>query len=587
MIQILLISLILGGTDPGIIKTSELKPGMKGYGLTVFSGTKPVKFDVEVISVMPKSMLNQDLILVRCSHPILKHAGVIAGMSGSPIYIKGKFAGGLGYGYGFSKDPIALLTPAEDIIKTIKRPLRNVDVWGMKTASRSDYFGKNKTLTARKFAKASANASNSVIPLQMAMSVSGINTSAFAKLFPGINSLGPVMPGATSPKNIKSPGYVPGGAVGIWLINGDINMQAIGTVTHIIGNRIAVFSHPFLTMGETRLPAGHAYIHTVIARQSSSMKLGSMLKTSGSLIKDEQATVVIDKSMDSGFVPMKVNVSSRGESFNYNFRLARNRFITPNFINGIVRVALRRSQQNMTDLTYTIDYQIKIKGLKTLKFTDYMSSSRGIALGYASWNGLANTMALRGEAAMSLLMGNPWKRLSIESVSVKAMVVTGLNNSTIRALKVSSPVVYTNRPFKVNVVMKPEVGSEYTRSFTMKLPENFKGSRIWLEVTSGRQTSVDEANPKNLTQLVDYITKTMDSHNLVLTIKTPDPSIGINGKMIRNIPLSVLDSLSPSTTNRKRLVRQVQLRKTLRLPEIVSGKSVIQLNVKTADNEAR
>lgn len=580
-----MMTVLLSATPSGILKTSELKPGMKGYGLTVFAGTKPVKFDVEVISVMPKAMLSQDLILVRCKHPVLKHAGVIAGMSGSPIYINGKFAGGLGYGYGFSKDPIAMLTPAEDIVKTIKRPLRGVNPWGMKKSqSVASYFGKTRAASAAMFA--ARIKTGSIVPLQMALSVSGMTPGVFAALFPTFAKLGPVMPAGTV-ANAVVKDYEPGGAVGIWLVRGDINLQAIGTVTHIIGKRIAVFSHPFLTMGETLLPAGHAFIHTVIARQSSSMKLGALLKPSGALIKDEQATVVIDKSMNPGAIPMTVEVASKGEKFKYNFEIAQNRFLTPNYINGIVRIALARSQQNLTDLTYTINYEFKMKGLKSITFTDYFSSSRGLSLGYAFWGGLANAYALRGEIAMNLLMNNPWKRMAVESVKVKAMVVTGLNSYRIKSVKTSAPLVRVGKAFRVDVTLKPEVGEEIQKSFSVTLPDSFRGNRIWIQVTGGREMSIDEANPENIDQLVNYISKSLDSHNLVLTIKTPSPAIGIDGKMVRHVPLSVLDTLVRTSDSEKPPVMQTQMSKTLRIPEIVMGRTIIETTVKQSENEAR
>ena len=72
---------------------SEIKPGMKGYGLTVFSGTQPEKFDIEVISTIRNFLPNQDLILVKTVHPRLQAARIVAGMSGSPIYLNGKMIG--------------------------------------------------------------------------------------------------------------------------------------------------------------------------------------------------------------------------------------------------------------------------------------------------------------------------------------------------------------------------------------------------------------------------------------------------------------------------------------------------------------
>src|SRR3989337_147369 len=89
----------------GIMPVSEIKPGMKGYGKTVFKGTTIEKFDVEVIDVLKKSMPGQDMILVKISGHNLEFSGVIAGMSGSPIYIDDKIIGALAYAWSFSKEP--------------------------------------------------------------------------------------------------------------------------------------------------------------------------------------------------------------------------------------------------------------------------------------------------------------------------------------------------------------------------------------------------------------------------------------------------------------------------------------------------
>src|SRR5215471_6671289 len=107
-----------------IIPISEIRAGMKGYGLTVFQGLKPERFDIRVISVLHNFLPKQDIILVQSDDPRLLHSGIVAGMSGSPIYIEGRLAGALAYGWHFAKDPIAGVTPIEAMEKELKRPLR-------------------------------------------------------------------------------------------------------------------------------------------------------------------------------------------------------------------------------------------------------------------------------------------------------------------------------------------------------------------------------------------------------------------------------------------------------------------------------
>ena len=111
---------------PGIITPDEIRPGMKGYGLTVFKGTEPEKFDVVVEDVVHNFMLKQDIILIRCIHPVTDKAGVIGGMSGSPIYISGKLAGALAYGWSFSKEALAgVSSDFINAINTGQNPVSN------------------------------------------------------------------------------------------------------------------------------------------------------------------------------------------------------------------------------------------------------------------------------------------------------------------------------------------------------------------------------------------------------------------------------------------------------------------------------
>ena len=495
------LSLLLTQPAPtGILKTSELKPGMKGYGLTVFSGETPVKFDVEVISVMRRAMLDQDLILVRCSHPILEHAGVIAGMSGSPIYINGKFAGGLGYGYAFAKDPIAMLTPAEDIVNTTRRPVQNLDVWGRPVTQSADAWTQRvrNSLVAANNPLVRSQGESLIRPLGVALSVSGVPSGQFAELFPLLSNLGPAAPSGAGTDDGVVRKYQPGGPVAIWLVSGDINVAAIGTVTYVEGDRVAVFSHPFLSMGEMRLPAGHATIHTVIARASNSMKLGTFTTPRGSLIKDEQATVVLDQAADPGFLPVTVSMVVPGEKTKtYNFKVARHRLVSANLAASLVRVAMSRLAANASDVTFTVDHEFQMEGMAPIRFSDSFSSTQGINLSFPSvWGNWGNTS--RGEIALQLLLNNPFTRLALSSVNVKVNVTNGLNQYTVRKVDVASPLVLPGREFAVMVTLKPLLGPEIRRQVMMKLPKEFSGTRVTLEVTAGRDTPIEAAEPKEL-----------------------------------------------------------------------------------------
>src|SRR6187401_1440571 len=111
----------------------DIKPGMKGYGLTVFQGTKPERFDVEVIDVLKNFRPKQDLILVKTKHPRLEITKVVAGMSGSPIYLNDKMIGAYAYGWSFGAEPVAGVTPIRLMLDELALPLPgSIDGWPLK-----------------------------------------------------------------------------------------------------------------------------------------------------------------------------------------------------------------------------------------------------------------------------------------------------------------------------------------------------------------------------------------------------------------------------------------------------------------------
>jgi hypothetical protein len=117
-------------TRADVMPLSQIRPKMKGYGLTVFEGTKPERFDIEVIDVLKRFMPKQDLILIKANHPRLDVAKVVAGMSGSPIFIDGKMIGAYAYGWTFAREPVAGVTPIENMLSEIDRPLpRSIYGW--------------------------------------------------------------------------------------------------------------------------------------------------------------------------------------------------------------------------------------------------------------------------------------------------------------------------------------------------------------------------------------------------------------------------------------------------------------------------
>src|SRR5688572_25709837 len=137
---------------------------MRGYGLTVFRGTQPERFDVTVIDVLHNFRPDQDLILVRTDHPILDHASTVAGMSGSPIYLDNRLAGAYAYGWPFGKDPVAGVTPIGVMLQEMARPYRPEAFPGLRPLQPIPVAPATKVRPARPGARPSPRASRSAPP---------------------------------------------------------------------------------------------------------------------------------------------------------------------------------------------------------------------------------------------------------------------------------------------------------------------------------------------------------------------------------------------------------------------------------------
>src|SRR5579862_5545145 len=117
---VLLSGCLFGQANPKIFPLSEVHPGLKGVGRTIFEGDKIDEFQVEILGVLKNALApKRDLILGRLSGGPLANTGVISGMSGSPVYVEGKLVGAVSRAFPLSKGAIAGITPIEQMLTVV------------------------------------------------------------------------------------------------------------------------------------------------------------------------------------------------------------------------------------------------------------------------------------------------------------------------------------------------------------------------------------------------------------------------------------------------------------------------------------
>jgi len=326
---------------------SDVIAGMKGFGTTVFEGSRPDTFTVEVIGIRKGLAPGQDIILAKLGGKRIEETGVISGMSGSPVYIDGRLLGAVAYNMGgaFSKEPICGITPIRSMLNPPKTGF-------------SDVYIKEEIPIPVTFSNISDAAyslfKEEIKRLGLQVGVWG-NTSKFP-----ISNL-------QSPISKQSEQFVPGSPIGVLLVSGDARIGGVGTVTHVEGDRIYAFGHRFMALGEVKLPITTAYIHTVAPSYLTSFKLAEIGNIAGCMDVDAFSGIsaVIGKS------PPLVDMTVKNGEITYRYKLAKEERLLPLLTNLMLANSLLMSYSS-GNITYFAVFNINTKE-KQIKLSDVYS----------------------------------------------------------------------------------------------------------------------------------------------------------------------------------------------------------------------
>ncbi|MCB9513829.1 MAG: hypothetical protein H6694_05910 [Candidatus Latescibacteria bacterium] len=302
-----------------------LRPGMRGEGFSVFQGDSITRFEVEIVDRV-SGRAPYDLVLVRCLGEQLERDGISQGMSGSPVYIDGRWLGAIAFNFNFAKEPLGLVTPASAMLALADRPAGTAggraDAGDLRALP---YLGAD-------WSPATPPALATATGEPLTLSVAGLSPASLAALASrygaGGLTLQPMgtVDAAGSGAAPAAP-LAPGAALAVELLRGPVSAAAIGTVSHVDGDRIWAFGHPFLGEGPVTLPLASARIHAVLPSLYNSFKLGAMGESVGTLLLDGQSGIYGRLGEAPPLLPLRVTLrTADGEApLSANFGLARHR----------------------------------------------------------------------------------------------------------------------------------------------------------------------------------------------------------------------------------------------------------------------
>jgi hypothetical protein len=538
----------------------DVRSGMKGTGRTVMVGTKLEEFGAEVLGVMRDVSPGRDMILCRLTGCNLEHAGIIQGMSGSPIYIDGKLLGAVAFAWEFAKDPIAGVTPFQQMVEYVRSNDRRI-------AAESQ--GADKKADARPAAwngpplvqgladdeddparfgpvPAAAGAPAGMRPIATPLAATGFTPRALALLETQFRPLGmaPTSGGAASKQVISEEGdkpLVPGAPLSIAMVTGDFDLSGIGTVTHVEGDRVYGFGHPMMGLGSCDLPLMTGYIHTVYPRASVSMKMGSPLKVVGVLDTDVSTGVAGRVGPKPDMLPMSVRVKTGryADPRTYHVQLIREPHMIAPLVMAVLTNAIDTEGNLPEELTAKVKVAVKLKGQDPVVLDETLSGPR-----YTGPMGPA-AMFVPVASMVNIIVRNPLGPVRVEAVDCDVELAPGRTVASVESVRLASDRVEPGQELKAWVTLKPHKGARQVVPVTVALPADLPEGNYELAVcdatNSLRRRLRNEpglAEPHDVGALLGFLRLQTSSRrtNLYVHVPLPDRGLSVEGQPLPNLP---------------------------------------------------
>lgn len=541
---------------------SEVKPGMKGKGYTVFSGTKVEAFDFEVVSIYYNRFPGLHIVWAKGLSDNFKKTGSAGGMSGSPTYINGRLMGALSRSYRNQREHANLfgITPIEFMVKVTEYGMRpNLSYHGTQlfnfdsaTAAAGidtipTLFPNNSSIYPRQsFDRFQADGLSEQLTVPVAMS--GINSEAmrfYKPLFDKLNLTPLEAPGGGSP--IKKSPVEQGQIVGIAYARGDYTAFGYGTITYIDGDQLLAYGHSRNGEGNINLPISGGYVHFIMPGRYRSSKIASATQIIGTLVQDRQAAIAGTTGSHPPYIPVTLNMETADGVLHRKFyEVIRHRSFTPVYIEAGAESLVQSLAFVAADHTLTIDATITLKeqpGLlsREIVYKNVYSS------GGSSTYGVTNVL----RPPLLQLSNNSYTPIAFEKIALNLKLEDKRRSALIERLWVDKQRYRPGETVEVMVTLRPYLDNAITRMGTITIPNDAPDGLITLlamNATTDRQWQRSRAplnfRPKNINQLVKILQQSESNTDIIFELSVSQPGLTVQGEEFSDLPTSVMSVMN-------------------------------------------
>ncbi|HWZ43863.1 MAG TPA: SpoIVB peptidase S55 domain-containing protein [Candidatus Saccharimonadales bacterium] len=557
---VLFLSLGLAQQTPGkrpsppsipVMSVDEVRPGMKGIAYTVFQGTQPEPMEVEILGVLrnvngPKS----NTVLARLRGEKAEYTGVVAGMSGSPVYIDGKLLGAIAFRIGsFSKEAIAGITPITEMLE-INEFDRGIPTALPGAAIRP--AGAEKTSAPG--ASGLQNYAQMLQPIDAPFVFSGLTevaVKAFADKFAAAGIV-PVMGiGGAGPDKQPEP-VVPGSAVSAILARGDIEAAATCTVTYVDSEHLLACGHPLMQYGLIDMPMTKATVVATLSSPLNSFKIINTTESIGAFVQDRHAGILGRFGHQPEMVPVTLNLNGGGQKREFHFEVLNNAKLTPVMMMVSVFNALQGMNIYGEDTTYRMKGSIQVKGYPEVRLANLFSTGENAPAALA--------LALSLGDHFGRIFDNPLEAAKISGVSLEFNLEKDRRTAVLESVRTDVTEVHPGDEINVEAVLRPYRGERLVRRIRVRVPASAPRGLLRVLVSDAEtiermhRLSPLVSQKLDLRSTIELLNHEHSNDQLYVALLEGNPQATVQEKIMPAMPLSVINIMEGMRASQEMVV---------------------------------
>jgi hypothetical protein len=577
--------------DPQTIAVSQIHPGMRGVAYTVFQGVKPEAMEVEVLGVMhnmngPKG----DVILVRLHGEKVEYTGVVAGMSGSPVYLDGRLAGALAFRIGeFSKEPIAGVTPIADMleISALDRSPAEQSAASKPSvsviASKSASPGEISSLPGSS-EDTGGNFANYLKPIETPLVFNGFSEQA-VRLFAGQFASAGIVPvmGAGSVSDQKQPEPLEAGsAVSAILVRGDMDIAATCTVTYVDPQRLLACGHPLLQFGSVDLPMNKADVLATLPSPLNAFKIVNTTESVGTFVQDRHTGILGVFNRQPEMIPVTLNIHSAAGVKQFHYEVLNNPKLTPVALMVTVFNALHGVNEFGEEITYRLAGSIGVKGFPEVIMRNMFAPAE-------------NAQPAAMQAAISLgerfgrIYDNPYNAPAIAGVKLDFDLVRERRWARLESARTDVTEARPGDEIMLETVLAPYRGERIVQQIPVKIPTSASKGTLRILVSDGDtldhigHTNAAFGRTLDLASTISLLNKEHSNNRVYVSLLEADPEARVADKVMPTLPISIMNVMDGMRGNQEMVVSgesNVDETATAPLDYVVSGAQLLTVTIK-------